>query len=143
MKKYILIAAILVGVASGLKAQNTERIQSLKIAFLTEKLNLTSDEAKVFWPVFNKYEAELKNLRKTTKSKLDEEMTDFESISDSEAEEILKGMLAFKSSELELLKKYTLEFKKVLPVKKVVLLYRAENDFKREIIKKLAARGKR
>jgi hypothetical protein len=41
-----------------------------------------------------------------------------------------------------LLKKYATEFKKVLPIKKVVLLFKAENDFKRELLKKLSQRNR-
>jgi hypothetical protein len=47
-------------------------------------------------------------------------------------------MLNFKVQEAELFKKYANEFKKVLPTKKVVLLFKAENEFKRELLKQLA-----
>ena len=32
-----------------------DKIESQKIAFITQKLSLTSDEAKVFWPIYNEY----------------------------------------------------------------------------------------
>jgi ABC-type uncharacterized transport system substrate-binding protein len=58
-------------------------------------------------------------------------------MSDADAEKTLQEMVNFRVSEADLIKKYAAEFKKVLPVKKVVLLYKAENDFKRELLKKL------
>jgi hypothetical protein len=69
-------------------------------------------------------------------------MNDLPNMTDAEAEKVLNDMVGFKIAEAELLKKYAAEFKKVLPVKKVVLLFKAENDFKREILKKLANRNR-
>ncbi len=142
MKKYLILITIIAGLAIQLKAQNGEKLEAMKIGFITQKLNLTSDEAKIFWPVYNKYTEELKKLRASTKGKLLEEMSDLPNMTDAEAEKVLNEMVGFKIAEAELLKKYANEFKKVLPVKKVVLLFKAENDFKREILKKLANRNR-
>ena len=61
-------------------------------------------------------------------------------MSDADADKMLNEMTNFKVSEAELIKKYAAEFKKVVPVKKVVLLFKAENDFKRELLNKLMQR---
>ncbi len=136
MKRIVLIS-IMIGLALFAKAQNGERIEAMKIGFITERLDLTSEEAKVFWPVYNKFTDEMKKLRLTTKGKITEEMADMPSLSDAEADKILNDMVNFKLNEAELIKRYAQEFKKVLPVKKVVLLFKAENDFKRELLKRL------
>ena len=65
MKKYILILFVMIGSFSGLKAQDgdetrAEKIQALKIAFITQKLQLTADEAQKFWPVYNQYDNEIR-----------------------------------------------------------------------------------
>ena len=69
MKKYILILFVILGSFSGIKAQDVneskaERIQALKIAFITQKLQLTADEAQKFWPVYNQYDNEIRSLPK-------------------------------------------------------------------------------
>jgi hypothetical protein len=64
-------------------------------------------------------------------------------MSETDAEKTLNEMLNYKISEAEMIKKYASEFKKVLPIKKVVMLYKAENDFKRELLKKLRENGRR
>lgn len=140
MKKYILIIAMFIAFNSNIMAQNGERLEAMKIGFITERLNLTADEAKVFWPVYNKFTEELKKLRLSTKGKITEEMADMPNMNDTEAEKVLTDMVNFKINEAELIKKYAAEFKKVLPIKKVVLLFKAENDFKRELLKQLANR---
>ena len=140
MKKYILIITMFIAFNSNIMAQKGERLEAMKIGFITERLNLTADEAKVFWPVYNKFTEELKKLRLSTKGKITEEMADMPNMNDTEAEKVLADMVNFKINEAELIKKYSAEFKKVLPIKKVVLLFKAENDFKRELLKQLANR---
>jgi hypothetical protein len=123
-------------------AQKGGRLEAMKIGFITERLNLSSDEAKVFWPVYNKFTDDIKKLRQSSKGKISEEMADMPAMTDAEAEKVLNDMVNFKIQEADLLKKYAAEFKKVLPVKKVVLLFKAENDFKRELLKKLSQRNR-
>ena len=67
MKQFVLILIIFIGGSSFAHAQDDEgkrgeRIQALKIAFITQKLNLTTDEAQKFWPVYSQYENEIKQL---------------------------------------------------------------------------------
>jgi hypothetical protein len=142
MKKYIYLVAIIATISLNAKAQKGERLEAMKIGFITERLNLNSDEAKVFWPVYNKFTDDMKKLRQSSKGKISEEMADMPAMTDAEAEKVLNDMVNFKIQEADLLKKYATEFKKVIPVKKVVLLFKAENDFKRELLKKLSQRNR-
>jgi hypothetical protein len=115
-----------------------ERIESMRIAYLSERLQLTPDEAKAFWPVYNKLEAEMKELRK--KYRMMDEEEEIETMSEEEAGKKLNELLAFKEAQLNLAKKYQTELKKVIPARKVLLLYRAEEDFKRELLKRIRER---
>ncbi len=142
MKKYIYLLVIVATISLNAMAQKGGRLEAMKIGFITERLNLSSDEAKVFWPVYNKFTDDFKKLRQSSKGKISEEMADMPAMTDAEAEKVLTDMVNFKIQEADLLKKYALEFKKVLPVKKVVLLFKAENDFKRELLKKLSQRNR-
>jgi len=142
MKKYIYLLAIIATISLNAMAQKGERLEAMKIGFITERLNLSSDEAKVFWPVYNKFTDDMKKLRQSSKGKISEEMADMPAMTDAEAEKVLNDMVNFKIQEADLLKKYATEFKKVLPIKKVVLLFKAENDFKRELLKKLSQRNR-
>jgi hypothetical protein len=142
MKKYIYLLVIVATISLNAMAQKGGRLEAMKIGFITERLNLSSDEAKVFWPVYNKFTDDIKKLRQSSKGKISEEMADMPAMTDAEAEKVLNDMVNFKIQEADLLKKYAAEFKKVLPVKKVVLLFKAENDFKRELLKKLSQRNR-
>jgi hypothetical protein len=68
---------------------------------------------------------------------------EFVSMSDKEVEKHVENELIYKQSELDLLKKYHILFKKIMPVRKVALLYRAEEDFKRELLRRIQEKGPR
>jgi hypothetical protein len=62
---------------------------------------------------------------------------DMDSMSDAEIEKTVDSEIAFRQAELDIIKKYHPQFKKVLPIRKVGRLYRAEEEFKRELLRKL------
>lgn len=121
MKKYLLFFLMIFGSTSFLIAQNGngqrgEKIQALKIAFLTQKLKLTSAEAEKFWPVYNEYEQEVKGIR---------------------AEKTDDDVLENEQKLLDIKKKYKPKFEKILNSEKVITLYNAEKEFRNVLIKRL------
>lgn len=117
------------------------KVESLRIAYLTKRLSLTPEEAKLFWPIYEQYKKETKELRTKYQAVLKSEPEDLNAKSDAEAEKMLADMIAFKQAQVDLIKKFTSEFSKAISKKKIVLLYKAEEDFKRELIKKLQKNG--
>ncbi|MGN6539825.1 MAG: hypothetical protein ACTHKY_03345 [Ginsengibacter sp.] len=118
MKKYLLILLILFGTVSFASAQNGQRgekIQALKIAFITQKLQLTSAEAEKFWPVYNNYENEIKQVRSRGNS----------------------DVLDNEEKLLDIRKKYKPSFEKILGPQRLNDLYNAERDFRNVLIKRL------
>lgn len=114
-----------------------DNIESMKIAFLTTKLELTPEEAQKFWPVYNQYNEKLQELRKKRRQDEREAKKNFEDLTDKEVEVAIDNDLAFRQKELDLQKEYSAKFKAVLPMKKVARLYHAEEQFKRVLIDKL------
>lgn len=122
------------------KPARGEKLESLKIAFITQKLDLTSEEAKVFWPVYNHYQDELEALRKTRRANLLEAKMNVDELGDKEIEALLNNEFAFRQNELDITKKYLPEFKKILPIKKVARLYKSEEEWKRKLLQLLQER---
>ncbi|HEU5365370.1 MAG TPA: hypothetical protein VFU62_07555 [Hanamia sp.] len=119
MKKYLLILAIIFGSFSFVSAQNgqrAEKIQELKIAFITQKLQITSAEAEKFWPVYNSYENEIKQLRATKKD---------------------GDVLENEQKLLDIRKKYKPSFEKILGPQRANDLYNTERDFRNVLIRQL------
>ena len=89
---------------------NGGKIEALKIAYLTNKLSLTPEEAQKFWPVYNKY---MEDIRKT---RLD-------------ARENKQSEIATEEKILGIRKKYSTEFGKALSAEKVNAFFKAEKEF--------------
>jgi hypothetical protein len=147
MKKFILIFALMAGTSYFSFAQpgpgnrpGKEKVDAMKIGFITDYLNLTSEEAKEFWPVYNKYQDEIEQLRKSRRNNLMNDRTDVENMSDAELEKLVDSEIIFHQSELDIQKKYHPQFKKVLPMIKVAKLYRAEESFKKKLLEMIRER---
>ena len=111
------------------------RIESKKVAFITQKLDLTPTEAQQFWPLYNEYQAKMKDFRKQNKTKLKGE-----DISESEANEFLENLFSREQNELELKKEYFNKLKTVVSAKKVAHLYMLERQFRDEILANIRTR---
>ena len=120
-----------------------EKVDALKVGFITKKLDLTPGEAQKFWPVYNKYHELLEKNRSGMKEILAEQLGNLDNMTSAEADKALLEMQAMRSQELEVLKLYTLEFKKILPTQKVVKLFIAEQEFKRELLRQLKEQRRR
>jgi hypothetical protein len=140
--KIIAVALIMIQVAAAqeMNREKKERFESMKIGFITQRLDLTPEEAKVFWPVYNKYSDELEQLRKNRVKNLLNARDNFENMSDADLEKAVDNEIAFRSSEVDIMKKYHPQFKKILPVRKVAKLYKAEEEFKRKLVEMLRER---
>lgn len=116
---------------------NKEKVEAMKISFLTRRMDLTTEEAQRFWPVYNQYAEELEKSRGKRKAGMDETRNDPEKLTDAEIEKRIDAEMTFRQEELDIQKKYHSRFKQVLPIRKVARFYRAEEEFKRELIERL------
>lgn len=122
MKKYLLLLFTLgsfLMVHAQKKGGGEDKIQALKIAFITQKLELTSFEAQKFWPVYNVYDEEVKKIRRNSKGDVIER-----------DEKLLK-----------IRKKHNVHFEKILGAKRTNKLYIVEGEFRNVLIKQLKNRG--
>lgn len=113
-----------------------EKFKEMKIAYITEKLSLTEAEAQTFWPVYNEFQSKKENIYKELKS-LRKESKKEDGISDQEIEQLLNQRIIAKQKDLDIEKEYLEKFKKVLPIKKVGQFYKAEEGFKRDLLRKM------
>jgi hypothetical protein len=97
------------------------RLEALKIGYLSKKLNLTPEEAEKFWPVYNQYSGEIRNVRIDAKQNKEEEIVTEEKI-------------------LNIRKKYNGEFAKALSPQRVDQFFRAEKEFGAFVTKEIMQR---
>ena len=122
MKKFLLIAAILMGSFFAATAQDDqpgdenkrqEKIKALYVAYITQELNLTADEAQKFWPVHTQFENELK----TVKSDMPE--------------------LEKQQAVLNIKKRYQADFNRILNPKRCEHFFRINGEFKRKLLDRI------
>lgn len=111
-----------------------ERIHAMRVAFLTERLELTSKEAEVFWPVYNELRTEMKQNRSAHKQHQRSTRDAMTTLTDAQTDAAIAKELQLREQELEIRKRYTKKFRDVLPAKKVLKLYVVEEEFKRELM---------
>jgi hypothetical protein len=109
-----------------------EKIKIQRIAFITQRLSFTEVEAQQFWPVYNEYTEKLQQMRKQSKPE-----KPFDELADADVEKMITTQFDREAKELELKKEYFQRLKKVISVKKIAKLYRAEKDFRGELVKQL------
>ena len=73
-------------------------------------------------------------LRKDRRENIINARENFDDMSDADLEKTVDNEIIFRQNELEILKKYHPQFKKILPIKKVAKLYKSEEDFKRRLL---------
>lgn len=121
---YLLVLSLLV--AGGVSAQTTQRekVESMRIAFITHRLNLTPDESQRFWPVYHSYRHDLATLRRH-----------FYPMDDgSDPHLSADKQVDFEQKKLDLKKRYFPQFEAAIGKEKVNKLVGAEEDFKKMLV---------
>lgn len=142
---FLFVLLVLAGneVANGQVSKETgDRIKTKRIAFFTDKLQLTPNEAQKFWPVFNEYDQK-KNLISSEKRKLTETFqSNSAKMSEAEVDNTINTFIQFSKQETQLFENYNKKFRAILPAQKVMKLYLAETEFKIVLLRELKANSK-
>ena len=126
MKKYLLIVTLLLGSFSMAFAQENqagddltkqEKIKSLYVAYVTQQLQLTPEEAQKFWPVHTQFETDLKSIKQDQQELIKEE------------------------ARLNIKKKYQQNFTQILGSNRCDRFFRMNDEFKRKLRERLQKQG--
>lgn len=119
--------------------ERVQQIKSQRIAFITQRLDLSPAEAEKFWPVFNQYDKELEGVRKELRE-MHRGLRKDADLTDAEASAAIDKELAARQKELDIRKRYAADFKRNIGAVKTVRLGRAERDFNHELLKRMRDR---
>lgn len=124
--------------------EKQEKIKALKVAYITEQLQLTSDEAQKFWPIYNDYQEKQFDLRhekmRAILGKLD--AANIDKLSEKEASSLLTQMESIEETLFTLQKKFTKDLQGIMSDKKIMKLKKAEGDFNRHLLKQMREKSK-
>lgn len=138
--KNIIAATVLLFLPFLVSAQQANsrgnEIEAYKVTYLKEKLDLTPEESKIFWPLYTAWTNEQSSLRQERRERMISfrKITEIESLSDTEVQSLITNELNFKQRELNIERKYYNKLKTSLPIKTVGKYYRAQETFKRELL---------
>jgi len=142
MTKRTLISCTLLLVSFLMHAQGPvrNRIKTLKVAFITERVGLTSEEAQQFWPIYNEHEDTLEEIRRKERAELEVNIARAQDLSNNESERLLDRLLELQFEKQKVDQEFLSKLRTVIPAKKVLLLVKAEEDFKRQMIQEFRKR---
>lgn len=140
--KHILLATLLIAAATlsaqlkGNKLDNEKRqeLEAQKVAFITEKVGLTTEEAEQFWKLYNEFKKQMCDLNKQEKEvhrRVNENTTELE------YSEINKELSLISEKKQRLRQAYNEKYLHVLSAKKLYQFYKAEESYKKLLLNKL------
>ncbi len=133
---YSIILSLLLTISYG-QDQTTimEKVEAAKIALITERLNLTPEQAEKFWPVYREFSQKQVELRQEFRQLRTSH--DPKTASDAENKRMLEKGMQIKQRQLDLEKNYSERMQKVISTRQVMSLKKAEDDFRQMLIQRV------
>jgi len=151
MKKYLLILIIVLVSTIGTaqrerggdndRRMNKEKIEALSVAYITEQLELTPDEASKFWPVFNELRERHHKLVREKKTLIQNVEDKYETLTDAQAINYIDKVKMLETQiHNSTYEKNSAKIIEIIGGKRFLKLMKAENDFRRKILKEYKER---
>jgi hypothetical protein len=112
-----------------------ERIKAEKISFFTSKLELTTKEAQDFWPIYNEYEKKKMDVHREIWDFEHQDQQKLARMSNAELEKLTVEYTDLLEKEVLITKDYNKLFLRILPARKVLMIYQVENQFRAHLIR--------
>ncbi|NND88094.1 MAG: sensor of ECF-type sigma factor [Flavobacteriaceae bacterium] len=139
MKTIYLIIAIFIGITT-VQAQDSryDKIKALKTAHITQELDLSSEEAQEFWPIYNVYEQKMWSIRKRERREIMEKIkkVGLDNMTNAEANGLIDIAIELEELQLSERKQLIRQLQTILPPKKIIKLKKAEEDFKKQLLER-------
>lgn len=104
-----------------------ETLRSNRKALVAANLELDATEAAAFWPVYEKYQAELATVQDRLAQVIQDYTTNFATMTDAKALELVDAYLAAEVERAKIRQSYRDPIAKALPGRKVMRFYQIEN----------------
>lgn len=134
MKKLMIWAALLLIATAGLAQSARTEFEIIRAEFKAEKkavvagfMNLSDADAAKFWPIYDKYEAERTKIGTERFDLISNYVEQYNSLTDEQAEDLLKKSLNIQQQELDLKKKYFKEVNKNIGTRKATAFIQLED----------------
>lgn len=137
MKQLLIMSAILL-ITGSIMAQDKkmrQKIESARIAMISERLNLTPEQAQEFWPVYNEFTNKRKQLRQDFQNQKPD--APISELSEKERRQLVQNGIDLKQKELDLERQYSTKILDVISTQQMLSLRKAEGDFRKMLIDRM------
>lgn len=104
-----------------------DTIRANKKGLVAASLTLTDAEDDAFWPLYDKYEAELKTVNDRLIAVIEDYKKNYKTLTDAQAQKLSEEYLAVEEDRAKIRRAYFADFTKALPGKKAARFYQIEN----------------
>ncbi len=139
MRVVLTVMIVMIGLASVAQPPDRpskEKMEQLKVAFLSEELDLSVEEGQKFWPIYNEFTSK-RDVLDEQKKKDKKQMKKLENPSDTDVENALNAMTQSRIDEIMLEDQFIKDCLPVLGPEKTLKLIKSERKFKRAMIDKM------
>ncbi len=134
MRKLIIMALVIFAGAQLMAQTEADYIEIardvLKVekkATIAEVMELSKEEADVFWPLYNEYNNKMSEIQNEKIKVIMDFAEHFENLTGEKADELMTKSMVTNQQLLKLKKTYYKKFKKIIPLGKAVMYFQAEN----------------
>ena len=142
MKKLLLLFTVLLinypSIVFGQNKNAMRKIESARIALITERLGLTPEQAQSFWPLYNEFSRQKRDIR--TEVSNARQNIDLKTITEKQSQQLMNLQFDAKQKELNLEKEYASRLRDVITSQQLLSLRRAEDDFKIMLLQRIDQR---
>jgi len=109
-----------------------EKIKADKKVVVAANMQLTEDEAKGFWPVYEAYQKDLQGINKRLLGTIKNYADAYNKgpVSDETAKKLINAAIAIEEAEVKLKRSYVPKLEKVIPGMKVARYIQIENKIR-------------
>ncbi|OIN61112.1 hypothetical protein BLX24_03340 [Arsenicibacter rosenii] len=129
---FCLVWLLLSGGVAMAQGGGRQQIESAKIGLITNRLNLTSDQAPGFWSVYNEYDDKRSDIRRKIR-----QLNGGQNLTDEKALSNIKEINELKQQLANLDEEYSKKFLKVISPKQLNELYNTERTFSKMLLEQL------
>ena len=115
-----------------------DKIKAARIGLITQRLNLTPEQAQKFWPIYNEFDQKRAEVRKPLREA--QKNVDRDNPDPKQQQALVELGLKIKQDELNLEKEYSGKMMGVITAQQMLNLRQAERDFRNIIINMLTNR---
>lgn len=116
-----------------------EKMRADKKLLVAENMQLTEEEGKAFWPVYDAYQEEKSKLADRRLKVIEDYAANFQNLSDEVAKDLVDRSIGIQKDATKLMESYLPKFRKAVGDKKAARFYQIENKIDAIVNFELAA----